>query len=126
MNPTVANASYSVSVSTSQDSVAVGNVLHHPCRRGPPDGHRGRRPDGQVGTPYATAFAPSLTDAFGNVIPGAPVTFTAPASGPSGTFAGSGASENVTRRFRRGDDLACLHRQHHGGDLAVTASRPGG
>jgi adhesin/invasin len=48
--------------------------------------------DGQsaaVGTAYSTALAASVQDAFGNPISNAQVTFIAPASGASVTFAGS-------------------------------------
>ena len=42
-----------------------------------------------VGMSYASPLRASVTDAFGNPIANAPVTFTAPASGASVTFAGS-------------------------------------
>jgi adhesin/invasin len=42
-----------------------------------------------VGTAYASPLRTSVTDAFGNPIANAQVTFTAPATGPSITFAGS-------------------------------------
>jgi hypothetical protein len=41
----------------------------------------------RVGTRFAIALAVTVTDALGNKIPGRLVTFTAPASGASGTFA---------------------------------------
>jgi hypothetical protein len=46
---------------------------------------------GQTATPgsaFAIALAAKVTDAFGNLIPAIPVTFTAPTTGASGTFAG--------------------------------------
>ncbi len=42
-----------------------------------------------VGTAFTTALQATVKDAFGNVVPGASVTFTPPASGPGGTFTGS-------------------------------------
>ena len=42
-----------------------------------------------VGTAYSTAFQVELTDAYGNPISGASVTFTAPVSSASGTFGGN-------------------------------------
>jgi adhesin/invasin len=42
-----------------------------------------------VGTAYGSPLRASVVDAFGNPIPNASVTFTAPASGASVTFAGS-------------------------------------
>jgi hypothetical protein len=41
-----------------------------------------------VNTAFATNLAATVVDSFGNVVPGATVTFNAPASGASGTFAG--------------------------------------
>jgi hypothetical protein len=41
-----------------------------------------------VNTAFATNLAVTVTDAFGNLVSGATVTFTAPTSGASGTFAG--------------------------------------
>jgi uncharacterized protein YbbK (DUF523 family) len=41
-----------------------------------------------VNTAFATSLAATVKDAFGNPVAGATVTFTAPASGASGTFAG--------------------------------------
>ncbi len=40
----------------------------------------------RVGTRFAIALAVTVTDALGNKVPGALVTFTAPASGASGSF----------------------------------------
>ncbi len=40
-----------------------------------------------VGTSFGTPFAVKVTDQLGTPVPGQVVTFTAPASGPSGTFA---------------------------------------
>src|SRR5207248_5421781 len=47
---------------------------------------------GVVGTPYRTALQVQVTDSFGNAVVGTAVTFTAPSSGPSGSF---GASPTV-------------------------------
>jgi hypothetical protein len=41
---------------------------------------------------YRTPFRVMVKDAFGNSVPSATVTFTAPSSGPSGTFSGGGTS----------------------------------
>jgi streptogramin lyase len=40
-----------------------------------------------VGTAYSTPLQAAVTDAYGNPLPGVPVTFTVPATGASGTFA---------------------------------------
>ena len=42
-----------------------------------------------VNTAFATAFQVKVTDSSGNPVQGATVTFTAPASDPSGNFSGS-------------------------------------
>ena len=42
----------------------------------------------KVNTAFATNLAATVKDGFGNVVPGVTVTFNAPASGASGTFAG--------------------------------------
>ena len=49
----------------------------------------------ELGTDFAVPLAVTVTDADGNDVPGAAVTFKAPASGASGVFAGSGASASV-------------------------------
>ena len=52
----------------------------------------------QAGTRFAIALAVTVTDALGNKVPGALVTFTAPASGASGSFATSTPPRTVTVR----------------------------
>ena len=49
-----------------------------------------------VNTAFATNLAARVTDAVGQAVSGASVTFTAPASGASGTFAGGGTTASVT------------------------------
>jgi hypothetical protein len=49
-----------------------------------------------VGQPYSTALVVSVKDASGNPVSGASVTFAAPASGASGTFANGTASTTAT------------------------------
>src|SRR5205814_199082 len=55
--------------------------------------------DGQsatVTTNFGTVLAAKVTDAGGNPVAGATVTFTAPSSGASGTFANGSATTNAT------------------------------
>ena len=79
-----------------------------------------------MGTSYATAFATVLTDSFGNAISGASVTFTAPASGASGTFAGTGASETVpTNASGAATTSHAFTANATAGTFAVTASVAG-
>lgn len=48
-----------------------------------------------VGTAFAAAPGATVLDVYGNGVPGVSVTFTAPGSGPSGTFA-AGPTQTVT------------------------------
>ena len=55
--------------------------------------------DGQaapVNTAFAVPFQVLVYDAFGNPVPGATVTFAAPAGGPGGTFEGGTATVSVS------------------------------
>ncbi|MDL5055423.1 hypothetical protein QQ056_17985 [Oscillatoria laete-virens NRMC-F 0139] len=49
-----------------------------------------------VGQAFAIPFAVTLLDAEGSPVAGVPVYYTAPSSGPSGTFAGGGNTAQVT------------------------------
>ncbi len=49
----------------------------------------------ELGTTFAVPLAVTVTDTNGNDVVGASVTFSAPRSGPSGVFAGSGATAVV-------------------------------
>jgi hypothetical protein len=49
-----------------------------------------------INTLFGTVLQAKVTDAFGNVVSGVAVTFTAPATGPSGTFAGGSTTVTVT------------------------------
>jgi hypothetical protein len=56
----------------------------------------------QAGTRFVIALAVTVTDADGNKVSGARVTFTAPASGPSGSFATTSDARAVTVRTDAG------------------------
>jgi hypothetical protein len=56
----------------------------------------GTSQEAQLGTDFAVPVAVTVTDASGNGVAGAKVTFTAPSSGPSGVFAGHGPRVVVT------------------------------
>ena len=51
--------------------------------------------EAQLGTDFAVPLAVTVTDTNSNAVPGAKVTFSAPHNGPSGVFAGSGATVTV-------------------------------
>ncbi len=48
------------------------------------------------GTTFAIALEAEVTDSFGNPIPSIPITFTAPTTGASGTFAGGVSTVTIT------------------------------
>lgn len=50
----------------------------------------------QVTKPFATAFAVTVMDAFNNPVGGVPITFAAPTTGVSGTFANGNATANTS------------------------------
>ncbi len=50
----------------------------------------------QAGTQFSSPLSATVKDSSGNLLSGISVTFTAPASGASGTFAGGGATVTVT------------------------------
>jgi adhesin/invasin len=56
----------------------------------------------QAGTRFVIALAVTVTDALGNKVPGALVTFTAPASGASGSFATRTPARTITIRTDAG------------------------
>ncbi len=55
----------------------------------------GSSQDAELGTTFAIPLAVTVTDTNGNDVVGASVTFSAPSSGPSGVFAGSGTTAVV-------------------------------
>ncbi len=95
-NPTTAGPT-SLSVETSQDPGLVPSSSYTITPAGPELTVTGGNDQvGTVGTTYPSAFSVVVKDGFNNLISGASVTFTAPAGGASGTFAGSGTSDTVT------------------------------
>jgi hypothetical protein len=76
---------------------------------------------GMVNTPFATLLQVKVADAFGNLINGANVTFTAPAAGASASFAGNPTVATVngiaTAPLLTANTLI--------GNFKVTASTPG-
>lgn len=48
-----------------------------------------------VGQPVAVPFSVQVLDAYGSPVAGAPITFSAPASGPSGTFGATGSTNET-------------------------------
>jgi hypothetical protein len=54
---------------------------------------------GAVGQDYAQPLSVRVTDYYGNAIIGAALTFTAPASGPSGIFSSSRTATEVVQKI---------------------------
>jgi hypothetical protein len=90
VSPTTVGNTYRVSVKTDNDTTAA-NSNTYSITPGPPatiTTTAGGGASTDVGTAFTTNLAVRLDDAFGNHISGENITFSAPATGPSGTFAG--------------------------------------
>jgi hypothetical protein len=77
-----------------------------------------------VSTPFATALQATVTDGQGNPLSGVTVFFTAPGSGPSGTFAGS-LTANATTNASGIATAPAFTANSLAGSYTVTASAPG-
>jgi hypothetical protein len=77
-----------------------------------------------VGTAYATALQARVADAFGNPIGGVSITFTAPTSGPGGSFSGS-PTVTVTTAANGQATAGTLTANTVAGPFAVTATVSG-
>jgi hypothetical protein len=89
-NPSLAGSAYTMIVGTSIDTPGVSA----PYTISPATGDQfvnaaGDHQSAAVGTAFGLAFSVTVEDQFHNPVPGAMVTFTAPASGASGSFSGS-------------------------------------
>lgn len=73
-------------------------------------------------TTFSNALVATVTDISGNPVPGESVTFTAPASGASGTFSGGGGSETVTTDASGVATSSSFVANSTIGDYAVTAT----
>lgn len=75
---------------------------------------------------FATALSATVKDQFGNLVSGVTVTFTAPGSGASGTFAGGGATATaVTNASGVATSPIFTANTTVGGPYNVTATAPG-
>ena len=92
----VSTPNYTVTVAAVGLSPALTNTFTLTNTAGPPATitiSTGNNQSQQTGFPYATLLSVIVKDSGGNFVSGAPVTFTAPASGASGFF---GAPSSVT------------------------------
>jgi hypothetical protein len=78
-----------------------------------------------VNTAFAQALAVTVTDAAGNLVGGASVTFTAPASGASGLFSGSGATVTVATNAGGVATAPTFTANATAGAYSVSATAPG-
>lgn len=84
----------------------------------------GRTQSAVVNTVFDTAFSVLVTDNFGNPVSGVDVTFSAPTTGPSGSFPG-GATTIVVQSGSNGIATASAFRANTiAGSYTVTASSP--
>jgi hypothetical protein len=74
-----------------------------------------------INTPFATPLVATVTDLKNNPVAGVMVTFTAPASGPSGNFAG-GVNASTTNANGKATSAAFTANATLGGPYFVTAS----
>jgi subtilisin family serine protease len=79
-----------------------------------------------VGTAFALPLTASLTDALGNPVAGATVTFTLPASGPSGTFPGGLNTASAVTDAAGNAVSPAVTANGSLGDFTATASVVGG
>ena len=77
-----------------------------------------------VNTAFSTALLATVTDAFGNLVPGATVTFTAPGSGASGSFSNSSTAIPVNTNSS-GQASETFTANNSTGSYAVTAATSG-
>ncbi len=79
-----------------------------------------------VGTTFATTLSATVEDAHGNpvLVPGTNVTFTAPASGASGTFANSTVTTVVATLSSGVASATAFTSNITAGAYTVTASSP--
>lgn len=78
-----------------------------------------------VGVPFATQLAASVTDGSLQPVPGVPVTFTVPATGASGVFPGSATSAIVNTNASGVAIAPVLTANSLAGNYQVAATAPG-
>ena len=76
----------------------------------------------ELGTDFPVPLAVTVTDTDANPLPGATVTFSAPKTGPSGVFAGAGATATVVTNSDGVATAPDFSANGHTGGYVVTAS----
>lgn len=95
-NPTAAGDAYTITESTSADSVAATTPAYSITAADPAliSVVSGNNQSATEGQQFDSPLIVSVVDAYDNPVPGATITFSAPASGASASFAGGSTSEN--------------------------------
>jgi hypothetical protein len=78
-----------------------------------------------IGTAFTTALQVTVTDAGGNLVSGVTITFTAPASGASGSFAGGGNTATAATNAQGVATSPIFTANNTGGTYTVTATATG-
>jgi hypothetical protein len=84
----------------------------------------GNNQNATIGSPFANALQATVADKYGNLVNGASVTFTAPASGASGTFSNGNTTTTITTNTS-GVASAAFTANTITGTYSVTATVPG-
>jgi hypothetical protein len=108
--------------------VACNNSNNSSSSAGPPAQIAATGGSGQsasIGTAFQTPLAATVEDSKNNPVSGASVTFTAPTSGPSGTFGNGKATETETTMSNGVATASFTANSTVGGPYTVTASVSG-
>jgi uncharacterized delta-60 repeat protein len=119
-----AGAGYTLTASSTDLIGATSNPFN--VTAGAPDTISAKAGSGQsanINSTFATALKAAVTDANGNPVSGVTVTFTAPSSGPSGTFAANPAVQTDASGIAT---APALKANGIGGSYIVVASVGGG
>jgi hypothetical protein len=116
---------YTLDVSTSADTAGTSATYEVVEGPGAVLVQSGSEQTATVGEAFADPLVAKVLDGMGDPASGADVTFTAPASGPSGTFAGSGTrTETVATDGSGIATSSTLTANGEDGDWEVTATGP--
>jgi hypothetical protein len=111
-------------VTATEQQQSIANTFHLSNTAGSPAGMAIAAGDAQsktVDTDYPIKLAVTVTDSGGNPVSGDSVTFTAPSSGPTGTFSG-GPTDIVSTDSSGIAQAVTLHAGSAAGPFQVTAS----
>ncbi len=104
---------------------AVFNLTNTPGTPANVSATAGTPQSAQVGTAFTTNLEATVKDGANNPVPNVQVTFSAPSSGPSGTFAGNLATINVNTNTTGAATATIFTANTTAGSYTVTASVSG-